>query len=77
MELRLGHDEVGDREGEVLGGCILTAYARKFEGVGLALRLSLRPGWIYTLGTATNGQIREVLTRRVQRKELSTGGLVS
>ena len=59
MELRLGHDEVGDREGEVLGGCILTAYARKFEGVGLALRLSLRPGWTYTLGTATMDKLEK------------------
>ena len=47
----------------------------KFEGVGLALRLSLRPGWRYR--HSYNGQIRQVLTWRVQRKELSTGGLGS
>jgi len=44
VKLRLGYDGEGGVVGEMPGCCILTAYARRTDGAGLALRLSLGPG---------------------------------
>ncbi|KAK1836933.1 inositol monophosphatase [Podospora conica] len=43
--VKLQLDGEGGREGQEVGSCILSAYARESEGGGLALRVSLDPDW--------------------------------
>ncbi|KAK5660489.1 hypothetical protein OQA88_13037 [Cercophora sp. LCS_1] len=43
VKLRLVHSKEENREGNVLGSCMLSAYARQVDGDVLALRLSLDP----------------------------------